>query len=437
MTGHNIVIEKLAFGGNGVGRINGKVCFVPYSGPGDELTVRIVDEKKSYLNASIDEIISPSPIRVKPPCPIFGSCGGCNWQHITYDAQLEAKQKILAETLWRSARVPGDLVDQTVPAPMQYAYRSRVQFKVQIKAGKLDIGFFRQGTHQVENAPEGCLIALPDINEALQCLRKVLTSMPEVNQILQVNIDCAEQGCIAVIKYVGSDPDRIKASIIKQSGSLGPLTGVFLQDGKHSPLRKIWGNDLLAYSQPGITSEASSYLLKYRPGGFSQINRLQNQSMLGLIRDFAKFEGCEQVLDLYCGNGNFSLPLAGEVANITGIEESSDSIAAAIDNCRLNSVVNAKYIASDATSGVRGLIAKGQKFDVCILDPPRSGAAELLKEIPHLNPHKIIYISCDPNTLGRDCSNLSNMGYMVQKSIPVDMFPQTYHIESITLLQRE
>ncbi|HEY3423754.1 MAG TPA: 23S rRNA (uracil(1939)-C(5))-methyltransferase RlmD [Negativicutes bacterium] len=436
MIEHRVQIEKLAFGGNGVGRINGKVCFVPFSAPGDNLIVRIVEDKRSYVNAHIVEVITPSPGRIVPRCPLFESCGGCNWQHLAYADQLQAKRKILSETLWRSARVSSHLVVETVPAPVQYSYRSRVQFKLHSGPDKLDIGFYRQGSHQVEDAPEGCPIALPVINEALKCLRILFSSFPEANQIPQINIDCADQGCIAIVKYTGCDDEGVKTFIRNKAGSLGPVTGIFLQTGKKSPLQKIWGSELLTYSLPVNTPEAATCALRFKPGGFSQVNIVQNRAIMNLIRELANFGGGEQLLDLYCGNGNFSIPFSGEVASITGIEEHPGSIAAAVDNCRLNSVANAKYFAADAASGVRRLANEGQRFDVCILDPPRSGASDSLKEISRLHPRKIIYISCDPNTLARDCNRLSTMEYQVQKSIPIDMFPQTYHIESITLLQK-
>lgn len=436
MTVARVNIEKLAFGGNGIGRIDGKVCFVPLSCPGDELLVDITAEKRSYLTAGIVEIITPSPHRVVPPCPLFGSCGGCCWQHIAYPLQVYAKRQILAEALWRGARVPDEKVSDLVQAPEQYGYRSRVQFKLYGGADKLRIGFYRHGSHFVEDAPQGCPIALPVINEALLCLREMLTSFPEPTAIPQINIDCGEQGVVAIINYIGRDPDMVATFFEKNHCSLEPLTGIFLQTGRKSSLRIVTGSRVLAYSLPGGGVDASPCSLNFRPGGFSQVNSVQNRAMLNIIRELSCFDGHERVLDLYCGNGNFSLPLAREVASITGIEDYKDSIAAAVDNCRVNGIENAEYFVSDAAHGVRRLADNGRQYDVVILDPPRSGAADSVGEICRLNPEKIIYISCDPNTLARDCGTLSAGGYNVLKSIPIDMFPQTYHLESITLLQR-
>jgi 23S rRNA (uracil1939-C5)-methyltransferase len=159
--------------------------------------------------------------------------------------------------------------------------------------------------------------------------------------------------------------------------------------------------------------------------------------MLEIVRRMACFQGTEQVLDLYCGNGNFTLPIAAEVASVTGIEEYAGSIAAAEANRTANATANAEFIRADAVSGLQGLAAGGRRFDTVILDPPRSGAAEAVPELCRLDPARIIYISCDPSTLARDCGLLACSGYHVRESVPVDMFPQTYHLESVTLLQKQ
>lgn len=435
MTEFTLFIEKLAFGGSGVGRINGKVCFVPFSCPGDELQVCITSEKRSYLTARITEVITPSQYRVTPHCSLFGSCGGCCWQHIAYPRQLVEKRQILAETLWRGARVREELITDIVPSPEQYGYRSRVQFKLYGGGEKPRIGFYRQGSHYVEDAPKGCPIARPIINQAIQRLREALSYFSEPRAIPQIDIDSGDQGVAAIVHYLGKDLAGTTLFLAKHFVSLAPLTGLFLQTGRKSTLRKVCGDESLAYSMPGGAAGVSPFQLTFRPGGFSQVNSSQNHAILEQIRRLVNFDGSERVLDLYCGNGNFSLPLAMEVAAITGIEEFEGSIAAAIDNCRRNGIKNAVYAESDAVRGIQRLADDAQFYDVVILDPPRSGAVDALNEICRLNPKKIVYVSCDPNTLARDCGLLFAKGYRVLACIPFDMFPQTYHLESLTLLQ--
>lgn len=430
------IIDKLAFGGNGVCRIDGKVCFVPFSCPGDELSLRITADKKSYCTASIAGIITPSPSRTVPECSIFGVCGGCSWQHISYPVQLQQKRQILAETLWRGARVPADLIDDVVPASNQYGYRNRLQFKVSARNGKLRIGFYRQGSHQVEDAAGGCPVAAPVINQVLNCCRDVLRSYPDAQSVSQLSIDAGDSGVVVVIRQSGAVTSKNRAYFIDRSGDFGPCTGLYIKTDNHPECQKLWGSDLISYRMNRADSGQIPLELAYPPGGFAQVHQLQNISMLSVIRQLGAFTAVEKLLDLYCGNGNFSLPLAAEVASVLGIEGNAGSIRAAENNRELNNVANARFICDDVSAGVLRLADEGMKFDTVLLDPPRSGAGDAISGIVCLQPNKIIYVSCDPSTLARDCGLLTGCGYTVVKTVPIDMFPQTYHLESVTLLLR-
>ncbi len=429
-------IDKLAFGGNGVCRIDGKVCFVPFSCPGDELSLKITSQKKSYCTASISEIISPSILRTVPECAIFGTCGGCSWQHVGYPAQLEQKRNILAETLWRGARVPADRIGEVVAAPVPYGYRNRLQFKVLAQNGTLRIGFYRQGSHQVEDAADGCPIASPVINQILSRFRGVLRSYPDVGSVSQLSIDAGDSGVIVIIHHNGKVSAKGRGYLIDQSKDFWPCTGLFLKADNRTDCEKLWGSSEISYSMNQADPDQKPVLLTYPPGGFAQVHQLQNVAMLSVIRRLGFFTPAEQLLDLYCGNGNFSLPLAGEVASVTGIEGSAASIRAAEYNRDLNKVANASFFCDDVSSGVRDLVDQGQTFDTVLLDPPRAGAGNAVSGIVSLRPDKIIYVSCDPSTLARDCGILAESGYSVVTSVPVDMFPQTFHIESVTLLRK-
>lgn len=429
-------IDKLAFGGNGVCRIDGKVCFVPFSCPGDEVSLRVTAQKKSYCTASIDKIIHPSPSRAVPECSIFGACGGCNWQHINYSAQLDNKKKILAETLWRGARVPADLIGDVVAASSQYGYRSRLQFKVSVQKGALRIGFYRQGSHQVVDAADGCPIAAPVINQVLSCFRAVLQTYPDVESISQLSIDAGDSGVVVVIHHNGRVTSKNKAFFVDRSGDYGPCTGLLLKAENQSYGEKIWGSSDICYRMNPADPDQKPVLLTYPPGGFAQVHQLQNISMLSVIRRLGGFTSTDHLLDLYCGNGNFSIPLAAEVASVVGIEGNADSIRAAENNRELNKVANARFYCDDVASAVRSFVDQGRGFDSVLLDPPRSGAGDAVSGIARLQPDKIIYVSCDPSTLARDCGLLFGCGYKVVRSVPIDMFPQTFHIESVTLFCR-
>jgi 23S rRNA (uracil1939-C5)-methyltransferase len=302
--------------------------------------------------------------------------------------------------------------------------------------GKLQIGFYRQGTHVVEDARQGCPIATPVVNLVFAQLRELLRSFPEADRIPQISIDAAEQGVVVIITYRGNDEDGTAEFFAHRRAELESVTSLYLQTGRKTTFRNVFGDGVMMYTLPNGSATESSCSLGYRPGAFAQVNALQNAALLRLVRQFADCEKNDRILDLYCGNGNFSLPLAGSVARVIGIEEYGDSIAAARDNCRSNGISNAEFIRADAATEVRRLLDNGHLFETVILDPPRSGAADVLADILCLQPERIIYISCDPSTLARDCGVLSSGGYGVVSSVPVDMFPQTYHLESVTLLKR-
>ena len=428
------VIDRLAFGGNGVCRLDGKVCFVPFSCPGDEVRLKITTQKKSYCTAEILELISPSPSRTTPACPIFGSCGGCNWQHINYQVQLEQKRRIFADTLWRGARVEGEFIKDVVAAPAQYGYRSRVQLKVYASNGKLQIGFFRHGSHEVEDAAQGCPVAVPQINELLKCFRAVLPLFSEPEAIPQISIDAGEHELVAVVHYIGQDIPKIRSFLNARSSELISCTGLLLQTGQKIIPEQLRGEGEIGYLMPNRDPDKKTSLLNYRPGGFAQVNQCQNLALLSVIRRLGEFTGPENLLDLYCGNGNFTIPLAADVASVVGVEGFQNSIDSAVLNSAANGLLNAEFLCLDVSAALRGFVKDGRIFDVVLLDPPRTGAGDAVPDIARLNPCRIIYVSCDPATLARDCAQLAGYGYRVAESVPIDMFPQTYHLESVTLL---
>jgi 23S rRNA (uracil1939-C5)-methyltransferase len=419
-------------------RIDGKVCFVPFSCPGDEVSLRIISEKKSYSTANIAEILKPSPLRVAPLCPLFGTCGGCNWQHIGYQAQLEQKRSIFADALRKGARAGAELIEEIIPATMQYGYRSRMQFKVSASDGSLRIGFFRHASHQIEDAANGCPIALPSINQVLKIFRELLRNYPAVGSVSQLSIDSGTDELIVIIHQTGSFSAENRNYFAEKSDVFAPCTGLFFLSNTQTGCEKIWGSSEISYRMNRTNPDREQMTLTYPPGGFAQVHQQQNGAILSVIRRFGAFSATDTLLDLYCGNGNFSLPLADEVASVVGVEGNVASIAAAEHNRLQNRVANARFFCDDVTPSLERLADQGQQFNKVLLDPPRAGAAEAVPGIARLRPDTIIYVSCDPSTLARDCTLLAPFGYRVVSSVPVDMFPQTYHIESVTLLkQRE
>ncbi|MFZ3209582.1 MAG: class I SAM-dependent RNA methyltransferase [Geobacteraceae bacterium] len=430
-------IEKMSFGGAGFGRVDGKACFVPFTAPQDVCGIRTKRDKRSYMEGELIDLFETSPLRTVPTCPVFGECGGCSWQYLTYPAQLDAKQEIFAEMLWRSARVPVERVESIICAVETYGYRSRVQVKLHCSGGSFRIGFYRTGSHYVVDIPGECAIAHPAINHALTEIRPLLASCPDLSRVPQIDLAAGDDGAvIAIFHYIGSHYREFHEYLLENRACIASVSGIFLQRGRKSTIVKVAGVDFLSYRIPAELLPGSSPLaLTFSRGGFSQVNYPQNQSLISTVCDWAKPGPEDKLLDLFCGNGNFSIPLAVCAAKVIGMENYPPSIADAARNAVANGVLNADFICCDVATGVKDMATKGKTFDVVIMDPPRTGAMDVVRHIPLLKPRAIIYVSCDPATLARDLNDLRNSGYEVVKSRPLDMFPQTYHIESVTLLE--
>ena len=326
------------------------------------------------------------------------------------------------------------MISAVVAASQQYEYRSRVQLKTTTRRGVLQIGFYQQGSHVVTDVVDGCPLSVPKINAVLERCRSILATFSDVQAIQQISIDAGEQEVVVVIHYAGNYLRKLRAFLVERSADFEPCTGLYIRTGAQMPLVQLWGSNHISYFMPALDPKQKPLLLTYLPGGFAQINRSQNAAMLSVISRLADFAPTENLLDLYCGNGNFSIPLAAEVASVVGVEGFADSIRAAEFNCLANGVDNAEFICMEVNSGVRRLLREGRTFDTILLDPPRAGAGDSIPGIAALNPYKIIYVSCDPGTLARDIGIMTGFGYRVVESVPLDMFPQTYHLESVTLL---
>jgi 23S rRNA (uracil1939-C5)-methyltransferase len=438
MSEATVTIEKMVYGGAGLGRVEGKACFVPLTAPGDQARIRVVKEKRSYIEGVLLELAEPSPLRVEPLCPFFGSCGGCNWQHLPYQEQLNQKAEIFAGTLSRIGRVESDNILPVAASGNRYGYRSRIQLKLALRKGRAVLGFFRTGSHEVIEIQNGCAIADPLLNLMTEQLRAVLDRLPELDGIPQIDLSVGDDGCgLAVIHFHGKNVEKLAARLKEFRNALRSIGGVLVRSGAKGAPRQVYGIDSLSYAIAAEVFGGSRDLrLRFSKGGFSQVNYRQNLELVRTVCEWGAFRGTERVLDLFCGNGNISLPVAARVARVFGVEGFAPSIEDAVHNAAANGVGNASFETCDALAAVRRLVKGGERFDVVILDPPRGGA-EGAGEIAQLRPEKIIYISCDPATLARDLALISEQGYEVTRSRPVDMFPQTYHLESVTELVRK
>ena len=431
---NEITIDSLAYGGSGIGRMDGKAVFVPLTAPGDRITFQPVKEKKGYLEGELLEIKEASLLRREPPCPVYGNCGGCSWQHLPYSEQAKAKEEIFRETLWRLGTVEREKVKPIIAAPEEWNYRNRAQFKVRLIEGRLHIGFYRRKSHVVVDI-SNCPLMSPLINRSLITMKKSLSRAPFQDRICQIDIAVNDKDdrAVAIIHLSSAlHSDDLTYAKSELSG-LDKLSALFIKDGREKKLEKVFENQTgqLHYS---LETDSRSLDLSFSPGGFTQVNYAQNRRLIKEAMKWVKKWSPKIAIDLYCGIGNFSLPLALYAKDISAVEDYEGAVEDGRKNAGNNGIDNCRFIKGNVSKLARQLFSDHP--DMVLIDPPRDGAAQAVKMLVERGVPRVIYISCNPTTLARDLRYLTRGGYQIISSQPVDLFPQTYHVESITVAEK-
>ncbi len=399
-------LTAMAHGGEALGRHEGKVIFVPYALPGEEVVVEIVQDKGRYARARLLEVVQPSSDRVEPRCPHFGVCGGCQWQHVAYEAQLRFKEEVLREQLERIGGISKPPVKPSLEAHDPWFYRNNVQFHLN-EEGRL--GFLTLRGWEVVPI-EVCYIIHPFIDEVFRALD---LAFPQLKR-LSIRVGTRTGQKLLILEM---EEDVIPAVEVDE-----PLSCVeFLSDGT---LLTLAGDSY-------IFEEVVGRRFRISAASFFQVNTEQLERLIEVVRRYLAPQGHELLLDAYCGVGTFGLSLAGEVGQVIGVEENESAVADARFNAQGEG--NVEYI----EGRVEDILPEVVKVDLAILDPPRQGCRrEVITHLASLAPAKIIYVSCDPATLARDIRPLKESGYHLVEAQLVDIFPQTYHIEAVALLER-
>ena len=404
-----VTIEKLVYGGMGLGKHLGKVIFVPFSVPGDRLRVHRVEEKKTFIRAEIAQILKPGDGRVAPACPHFGKCGGCHLQQLEYLRQVETKRRILEETMHHRFPETREL-PITMNACMQpLGYRSRARVQTRGTGEKASVGFFRHRSHVVEDI-DNCPLLRPSLNEALSALRQFKIKVDLDASPQEMDMACShEEGTWATAR-VGAEPGY---------GGL-PLLGT--RRAEDVILRRKVG--CFHYS---VTASV-----------FFQANDFMVLELAALVHELSANKGRDSALDLFAGVGLFSLPLASQFAKIVAVESSPEACRLCSSNASAAGFRNIQTVCTDAAAWMKSEgSAASNKFDLIVLDPPRSGAGtDVMEQINELAPATIIYVSCDPQTLSRDLACISSRAYRIDVVQGLDMFPQTFHFETVVRLSR-
>ena len=415
----------MAYGGKGVARVDGKVYFVADSVPGDVLIATATSDSSRYGEATVKELLEPSPLRGKAPCAVAVACGGCQWMGIDYSQQLEWKQSFILSALTRIGKLGAGLNIEMIAAPKAYHYRNRVLLRLHLAAdGTLTLGYFKRGTRELV-AISDCSIAAPAINDFIMALQA--TAWGDL-PALKLRLECQEivatgGGNLVITLHPGEGPRAAVEAFAARLAQFSQVHWVGLGTAMEAAPTVLFDHDL----------ERSFLTL---PGQFQQVNIALNRTLRRLVQDHVQATKPGRILDVCCGSGNLSLPLADGVRYIEGVEASKKAIQIARANVDANLLTNVRYLTGDAEKHLWNCDRNHEAFDLVILDPPRQGLHKGMASLRNMAPKHIIYVSCDPTTLARDLGYLCrNDGYQLTRVVGLDFFPNTYHVETVAFLE--
>ena len=436
-TPREINISSMAHDGRGVGRDDeGKVVFVDYALPGEKVVFVPVENRKSFLFGSTIEVLEKSEHRVDPSCEVFGQCGGCVLQHLDENVQIKYKQEQLLENFKKIGSVqPESLLEPMTSKSWGYRRRARLGAKFVPKKGGMIVGFRERNSSFIQPTKQ-CEVLYPEVSAMLPSLRDTLEQISCNDRIPQVEISVADNATVMILRHletlVQNDLDLLTAFAKKNNVQL------FLQPGNLKTVHPLYPKnpDALFYEFPEFDIK-----VEFLPTDFIQVNGGINDQLVSQAINLLDIQSDDRVLDLFCGVGNFTLPLARKAHSVVGVEGDLALVERANHNTKLNQLDNLEFHFGDLFKEEMNAESHGDwmqsKFDKILLDPPRSGAAEMIKRLPDFGASKVVYVSCGPATLARDAGVMVNQhGYKLTQAGVIDMFPHTAHVESIAVFER-
>ncbi len=429
----DVIIESVAQGGDGVGRLpDGRAVFVRGGCPGDIVTIEVTEEHARFARAAVVSVDSPSPHRVEPACPYFGTCGGCQWQHIGYEEQLAAKRRIVSDALRRIGHLGSADVERVVPSPERYGYRNRIELSVGGGASRVDLGFMRAGSNDLLPI-DRCPLLPPSaagLPKALAGALRFATSRGATG-VERAVLRVAEAGQVSVDVWTsgGPFPRGAVARIITSATDADSISRVIVKG--RIDLRDVSNVETLA--GPGWWSERLGRdTYRVSPPAFFQNNTAAAVVLRTIVTDAAYADGTSRVADLYAGVGTFTIPLARAAGEVVAVEGSRFALGNLRENLE-RAGLDATVVPGDASYALGDL----GYLDAIVVDPPRAGLSpRALSALIDAEAKRIVYVSCDAATLARDLGALAGAGYRALRVQPVDLFPQTYHVETVVTLER-
>lgn len=434
-----VTIESVSHDGKGVCHVDDMTVFIDGALEGEELTFTYTNKRKKVGEGKVHEIITASPLRVEPECAHFAICGGCSLQHLADDQQIILKQGIMLDNLKHLGKAEPESVLEPLRGP-HWGYRTKARLGVRfvVKKDKMLVGFREKHSNFLAEL-DTCKVLHPDIGLHLRELSDVLLSLSIYNQIPQIEVAYGDEQGAFIVRHLEAfnDDDLAKLSAYAEKKSLH----LYLQSKGPDTITRLYP----ALDETGETFQELSYKLPeydivnhFRPTDFTQVNMAINRKMINLTLELMAPKADARVLDLFCGLGNFTLPIARQVAHVTGVEGSSELVIRAKENALKNGIDNADFFAADLFEDFSGMKWAQQKYDCILLDPARSGAKEIVEYLPKFAADTVVYVSCNPSTLARDTEIMVHKnGYTLVKAGVMDMFPHTSHVESIALFVKK
>lgn len=423
-----LTVERLSHDGRGIVKLQDKTWFVAGALPQEEVEARVISSQSQWVNAKCERIITPSPLRQKAPCQYAGSCGGCELQHIPYIEQIKLKQNSVIEQFQRFSSIKiTHWQSPLLGEPFGYRRRARIAVCFDEKTKLLYVGFRAAFSQQIVPVKD-CLVLTAPLRKLLQKLPTCLNALNSPHHLGHIELFDGDHTALLVrhIKPL-TDSDTQQLQLFCQENHCQ----LWLQ-GKDKPT-PFHEKQALQYS---LNVETKPLHLNYQMGDFIQVNAPINQQMVLQALDWLTIQPDDTILDLFCGLGNFTLPMATQAKKVIGVEAVETMVESAKNNAIHNNLNNIEFYQADLSQPITGKTWTSEKLSTIVLDPPREGAIHVIKQMGKLNTNRILYISCNPATLARDAELLTKQGFQIKKAGIIDMFPQTSHIETMVLFER-
>jgi 23S rRNA (uracil1939-C5)-methyltransferase len=426
-----VTIVDLSHEGRGVARVDGKAIFVDDALPGEVVQIVRVRRMRSYDEARLEKIVEPSPDRVTPPCAHYGMCGGCALQHVSSERQLALKQKQLLEELARIGHVePAQVIAPLQANSWNYRRRARLGVRWVHKKERTLVGFRERNTSFIAEL-KSCAVLRPPLDKLIEPLGVLISALSVRARLAQIEAAVADNATALVFRVLDDPTSEDRAAML--AFGVQHQVDIYLQPGGYETIAPLAADaKSLYYRLPAFDVE-----LQFAPSDFIQVNGELNERMTALAVELLQVQSTHAVLDLFCGLGNFSLPLARRASSVLGLEGDTGLVERARANALRNAITNAEFLATNLMAEEQDATWTRQRYDRVLVDPPRAGAREVLPVIAKCGTKRVVYVSCHPGSLARDAGILvKDYGFKLLAAGIMDMFPQTAHVESIAVFEK-